>query len=277
MEKINPHSGHRKRLRAQVVQSGLDSMHEHQVLEYMLSFLLPQKDTNVVAHALIEKFGSYSKVFEADINSLKEVKGVGEVVAHFLYSFRDFYYYYQKKREVKGMIVNNTESSIQCILPILTGKHVEEFYIVCIDPRNKVTTIDCMARGNEIQASIDVRKISKYLTDNNVYNFFIAHNHPDGDAIPSAEDDKLTKALMFSSRINGIKMCDHIIVGKDSVYSYYQDHKIESYREEADKMLGVQAIKVSQNYASYEGEKWRILLRMIMHLYVQIVVGVLIP
>ena len=98
------------------------------------------------------------------------------------------------------------------------------------------------------------RKISKYLTDNNVFNFFIAHNHPEGNPKPSAEDDKLTKALVTASRINGIKMCDHIIVGKDSCYSYYQDGKIDQYRDDADKMLGVQSIKVSQNFAEYEGE-----------------------
>lgn len=255
MEKTNPHAGHRKRLREQVLSSGVDSLHDHQALEYLLSFVLPQKDTNIIAHNLIERFGSYSRVFEADINSLKQVKGVGEVVAHFIYHFRDFYYYYQKKRENYTTTVNNSESAIQYILPMLSNKHVEEVYIVCIDPRNKVVGSHCFARGNEIEAIVNVRAISKFLTDNKTYNFFIAHNHPEGDSRPSAEDDKLTKALMVTSRINGIKMCDHIIIGKDGVYSYFVDGKIDKYRDEADAMLGVQAVKVSQNYAEYEGKR----------------------
>ena len=255
LDKSNPHMGHRKRLRQQALQSGIDSMHDHQVLEYLLTFVLPQKDTNEIAHALIDRFGGFSKIFEADVNTLKQVKGVGDVVAHFLYHFRDFYYFYQKKRENHTKIVNNTDTAIQYILPILNNKHVEEVYIVCIDPRNRVVRSDCFARGDEIEAMVNVRAISKFLTDNKVYNFFLAHNHPEGDAKPSPEDDKLTKALMVTSRVNGIKMCDHIVVGKEGVYSYFVDGKIEKYREDADKMLGVQAIKVSQNYAKYEGEK----------------------
>lgn len=254
LKKSNPHSGHRQRLREQALKTGIDSMHEHQVLEFLLSFVVPQKDTNVIAHSLIERFGNYAKVFEADLNVLKQVKGVGDVVAHFLYHFRDFYYYYQKKRENRTKIINNSDSAIQYILPILTDKHIEEVYMVSIDQRCRVVKSECFARGDEIQALVNVRNISKYLTDNNVYNFFIAHNHPNGLAVPSAEDDKLTKALMVTARINGVKMCDHIIIGKDGAYSYYQDGKIEEYRENADKMLGVQAIKVSQNYAEYEGE-----------------------
>ena len=87
MEKTNPHTGHRKRLRQQALTNGIDSMHEHQVLELMLSYLLPQKDTNPIAHNLIEKFGGFSNVFEAEINSLQKVSGVGDCVASFIHHF----------------------------------------------------------------------------------------------------------------------------------------------------------------------------------------------
>ena len=131
---------------------------------------------------------------------------------------------------------------------------MEEVYIVCVDPRNRVVKSECFARGDEIAALVNVRSISKFLTDNKVYNFFMAHNHPEGDPRPSAEDDKLTKALLVTARVNGIKMFDHVIVGKEGVYSYFVDGKIEKYRDDADKLLGIQAVKVSQNYAEYEGK-----------------------
>ena len=93
MEKNNLHSGHRDRLRKQVQTSGLDSLHEHQVLEYLLTFAIPLRDTNEIAHELINKFGSFAGVLDADVNSLKRVKGVGEVVANFLSEYKNFYFY----------------------------------------------------------------------------------------------------------------------------------------------------------------------------------------
>lgn len=255
MNKNNPHIGHRQRLRDQVLASGMDSMHDHQVLEYMLTFVVPQKDTNVIAHALIDAFGSFSNVLEADINSLKMVKGVGEVVAHFLYNFRDFYYYYQKNRESRTAVVSSSQSAIAYIRPILANKLSEEVYVVCIDANNKVSKTKCITKGNEKQASVSVWDITKFLTDNNAFNFFIAHNHPNGGAIPSHEDDKLTKALVLSTRVNGINMVDHIIIGKNDNYSYYMDHKIEKYREIADGLMEGRELKISQNFCKYGDEE----------------------
>jgi len=84
MNDLNPHVGHRKRLRDQVLKGGLDALHEHQVLEYLLTFVLPQKDTNVIAHDLISKFGSFAKVIEASPKNLQKVKGIGKESARFL-------------------------------------------------------------------------------------------------------------------------------------------------------------------------------------------------
>ena len=75
----NPHTGHRKRLRHELLQQDFpDSVPSHKVLEALLFYGIPQCDTNGIAHELLEKFGSLNGVFEADPNSLFEVKGMTE-------------------------------------------------------------------------------------------------------------------------------------------------------------------------------------------------------
>ena len=253
MKDTNPHSGHRQRLRDQVLKGGLDALHEHQVLEYLLTFVLPQKDTNVIAHDLISEFGSFSKVFEADINTLKKVKGVGEVVAHFLYNFRDFYFYYQKhKSSPKGSIKGLGEAK-QFMMPYFVGKNIEELYAVAIDGKNRVIDVKLICDGVVNEANVNMRVLTQFLINNNASNFILAHNHPDGGCLPSPADDATTAAVVAVTEINGIRLLDHIIIGSDNAYSYHHSGKLEIYRKEALKLCMGQ--RITEDIAKYEGKK----------------------
>ena len=78
------HGGHRQRLKDKVRQNGLTSLSLHEVLELILTYTIPQKDTNQLAHELIDTYGGFSKVLEADYYDLMKNKGVGEETALFL-------------------------------------------------------------------------------------------------------------------------------------------------------------------------------------------------
>jgi DNA repair protein RadC len=248
----NPHSGHRKRLREQVLKSGLESLHEHQVLEYLLTFVLPQKDTNVIAHDLIQKFGSFYKVMQASLTELMSVNGVGEVVAHFLFNFRDFFYYYQKSSTKEKTLIRNFEEAKRYVIPHLSNKLKEELLLVCIDSKNCVIDTKVLSRGTVNQADVNMRAITEILINNNTSNFVIAHNHPDGNCRPSAEDDKFTQALTVTSEINRMKLLDHIIIGNDGIYSYYQNDKLIEYRDKVKNLI-VKSEEICSNFAEYEG------------------------
>ena len=89
----NIHSGHRERLRNAAAKNGINSLEEHQVLELLLTYTIPQKDTNPLAHSLIEKFGSFKNVLDAKPEALLLVKGIGVKTAHFLSTIKQFFYY----------------------------------------------------------------------------------------------------------------------------------------------------------------------------------------
>lgn len=250
MENKNIHQGHRKRLRELVMNNGLEGMPEHQVLEYILSFVVPQKDTNVLAHNLIKKFGGFTQVLEADSSLLASVEGVGEVVAHFLANFRRMYEFYQKQRVKDFSKIKNSRDAKNYISSYLRYKLVEELYFVGLDGKNNIVTTQKIASGTVNKSSVSIRAITELVVHNKISDVVIAHNHPKGKALPSVEDDRFTRALYCAMMANGVKLVDHLIIADDNYYSYFTDGVFDKYAKEFSNFLDTNVI--TQDHASYE-------------------------
>ena len=83
------HADHRSRMQKRVEREGLTSLAAHEVLEYLLFFAIPRKDTNALAHRLIQHFGGFCEVLEASEEQLMEVDGIGPASARLIHSFRE--------------------------------------------------------------------------------------------------------------------------------------------------------------------------------------------
>ena len=80
----NLHEGHRQRLKERFLREGLDHFEPHTVLELLLFYAVPQRDTNELAHRLIARFGSLDAVFDAAFDELCAVEGIGRNTATLL-------------------------------------------------------------------------------------------------------------------------------------------------------------------------------------------------
>lgn len=245
------HTGHRSRLRERVRKEGLDNFQSHQVLEYALSFVIPYKDVNPLAHRLINKFGSFYGVLEADEQDLMEVEGMGEVSAHFLSNLLKIHHFYEQDKAKKTVTVINPTQSYHFVKQFLQDKLMEELYMVCLTPKSKVVSVEKIAEGNASEASVSMRSIIEKMGRAKVSSVIIAHNHPKGKAEPSEDDDKFTKALVATLAINGCHLIDHIIIGenKNEYYSYRNSHVIDQYKEEVAGIVNFRS--VSQPCAIY--------------------------
>ena len=242
------HKGHRSRLRQRVRAEGLEHFQDYQVLEYALSFVIPYKDTNPIAHRLINKFGSIRAVFEANEEDLAAVDGMGEVSAQFLTSIIKLYNYYEKEK-TSNVKVFSPQNVYETVKGYFAGKINEELYLVSVSPNNQILKSEKVVEGTGCQASVTIRQITDMISRNKVHNVIIAHNHPKGDATPSKEDDKLTKALVTSLLLNDCFLIDHVIVGeKGSHYSYRQSRKIDEYRESVAYLLTGRELKQQEAY-----------------------------
>lgn len=238
MENQNLHKGHRERLRERARLEGLENFNPHQVLEYLLSFIIPRKDTNPFAHRLIRKFGSFSKVLDANEEDLKTVEGMGEVSANFLATFKQFYHYYNKARiDFKGELIKSPRDALKFLQPLFYNKKQEEAYIVCINNKNQVTAVEKVATGSLNKASIDIQKLLSLLIKFNCTNFIFSHNHPDGNSNPSEADTIFTKSLTITTSLSGIELMDHLIICDDTYFSYSEKSLLQDYRVEAKKLI----------------------------------------
>lgn len=228
----NLHTGHRQRLRSRAIESNLEDFEEHQVLELLLTFVIPQKDTNPLAHELINEFGSLHGVLNATPHELSKIKGISEYSATFL-SLLKYVFKKYRQSKLKGMkkITNIRESAELCISE-LSDLPNENVLIVCIDNRNNLVAKKIIASGFSNETSVPVRKIVDMCIRTNTSNIIIAHNHPYGSHDPSGSDDKTIKHLALTLALNGIKILDSVIVGVDGYYSYNISKKLDSYYEE---------------------------------------------
>ena len=224
----NVHKGHRARLRQNMSKLDFEQLQQHQVLEYLLSFVVARKDTNPIAHNLINHFGSFSAVLEAPANELMSVKGVGEVTAVFLHEFLNFYNYYVNNRSKRITVITNPMTALFYAKQLLSNQLVELFYVVLLDSQGAVLNTRKMGKGTKSSINVQIRDITKYALEHNAAQIFICHNHPDTDSTPSAEDLVFTEELTKALEPIGIKMSEHIIVGVDDCYSFKSGYKITS-------------------------------------------------
>lgn len=219
------HEGHRERLRRQAAVGGMDCLSDVQLLEYVLFYVYTRQDTNVLAHRLLERFGSLSGVVEAPRAELLKVEGIGESAADFLQIFMLMERRHYLDRSRVERVLNTTTKCGQYLLPYFHGETEEVVYLLCLDAKCKVIDCQLVHRGAVNSASVSVRKIVKAALDRNATSVVIAHNHPSGIALASPEDCATTKALKEALEAVDVTLVDHLIIAEDDFISLSADNK----------------------------------------------------
>ncbi len=235
----NIHKGHRERLRQTALKTGINNLPEHQVLELLLSFVIPQKDTNPLAHDLINKFGSLAGVFEADTNKLKSVKGMGEISASFISICGQLPQIYKNSKIKDKVILSSPSLAIQYFENIISVDAKEKFYIAYLNSKCEVLKSENFSTGGISKITIDIKELVHNILQLPTTAVIICHTHPEGKAKPSSDDITFTKHLSMTLQSIGIKMLDHIILSSDSHFSFLNEGLIDEYKQELNKTLSL--------------------------------------
>lgn len=228
-EKKNIHSGHRKRVKENVIKNGFSQLEEHKLLELMLFYSIPREDTNELAHKLINHFGSFEDVFKANVEQLKRVDGVGDNTAVMIAAMGETFYRISKAKPIKKKVYKNTEDLKELAVSLLRGENNEKVYIICFDAKKKLKRYTIISEGDEISSEINMKEVIKNLVDSDSSIAVLAHNHPFSSAEPSAYDVDATRMLCVTLRKIGYALADHIIVGdKGDAYSMHLDPRFSS-------------------------------------------------
>ena len=212
------HLGHRQRMKNRFAKYGLENFDDHNVLELILFYSIPRRDTNPIAHKLLDSFGSLSAILDAPIEALTKVDGINENSALLIKLIPQISRRYLISRIAHDSALTTSAQAGQYLIPFFAFEKHEVVYLMCLDSMQRVISCDEISRGVVTAAEVNIRKIAELALRNNAASVILSHNHPDGLAIPSVEDRMTTKQIKDALESVGVGLTDHIVVaGNDFV------------------------------------------------------------
>lgn len=222
--------GHRERVRRKFLESGFNGFEDYEVLELLLFYVIPRKDTKIIAKELIAKFKTLANVLKADYRELKTINGLGDVAITFLKMIGALpEKIYEDKLKNEKIIKNDTNkiTNKEVLLNFLRNKigykDVEKFYVIYLSSSNEVLAFEESSSGTLDRSSIYPREIYKRVIMENAKSIIIAHNHPSGNTSPSKSDIDITNEIVKGLKNFGALLIEHIIITRDSYFSFLEE------------------------------------------------------
>lgn len=212
---------HRERVRKRFLREGLEHFEQHNQLELLLFYAIPQRDTNGIAHDLIQRFGSISRVMDASVEELMTVDGIGERAAVLLKLVPALARSYTLDHLGKVRTFQSDEELKEYLLALYTGCTKERVYLLLFDNRDTLLRTVQIGEGDLTAALFSTRDIvQQVLLYNKTTKVILSHNHPVGLALPSHADQTATDEIQRALSSVEVTLYDHIIVsGNRECYS----------------------------------------------------------
>ncbi len=214
------HNFHRQHMRERFREAGFRGMADHNVLEMLLFFGIPRRDTNLLAHELINTFGSYADVFDANIHDLMKVKGMTETAAYLIKMVIPFYSRYVENLKKREPTPTNPKDIADYLRPKYhEGSCRERVFVLCYDSSGHLITCRLLSEGDICSSAFDIREFGRIVLETNCSSVIISHNHPHSIPLPSKDDIRVTRAVVELLDMFKVRLKDHIIVCDDGYFS----------------------------------------------------------
>lgn len=222
MESDNQNNGHRNRLRQRYEKDGLDGFHPYEVLELLLFYVYPRKDTKALAKKFLSYFNdNLHKLMQADISELTKA-GLTENSATLLKLVRDAFLYQQKLSLIKTDYFTSSEEVYSYCKHYFKGKMIEEFKIIYLNTANQILNEETLFVGTVNESRVYIRKIVERCLYYGASQVLLVHNHPTGNLKPSDADLIITMKIKDALSLFEIRVLDHLIIGDNDFYSFQE-------------------------------------------------------
>lgn len=220
------HEGHRERLRERFLSEELNGFAPHEMLELLLTYAIPRRDTNPIAHRLLDHFGSLHATLEAPVEELQQVEGIGPGAAVLIRSLLPLYRAYEQDKLVKKLSLSTFSAVKEYCVSLFKGVNDEKFYVLCFDAKLNLIQAPLIAEGTVSEVHAHPRLILSALLRNNASSAVLTHNHPGGALYPSEEDRQLTETIRALLDGVGITLHDHLIVSGQNTFSFFENRML---------------------------------------------------
>ena len=216
--------GHRKRLRERYVKNGYEALQDYEIIELLLTFVKQRVDTKPLAKQLIKKYGTIEEILKADIKDLKETEGIGDITAVFLNFVGDIAACsFKDKAEKEKISFRNKNQLISYLRNDIGFSKNEEFKVLFLNSVNEIIETEILFTGTIDKSAVYPRKILERALYHNARSIVFVHNHPSGNISPSEKDIELTEEMKKFFKIVDINVLDHIIITKNSHFSFLEE------------------------------------------------------
>ena len=211
--------GHRDRLRERFRRGGVDALQDYEMLELILFRAIPRGDVKPLAKSLLANFGNFSAVISAPRAQLASVAGAGERVADELKMIDAATILAARHQILDRPLMSSWEQLTEYCQRLIGYRQIEQFHIFFLDNKNRLIKDEVQQKGTINYTTIYPREIASRALELGAVSIILVHNHPSGDAQPSANDIKVTKEISEVLKPLKIIVHDHIIVARGQVTS----------------------------------------------------------
>lgn len=218
MDKIlNVHAGHRERMIEKLIMYP-ELFSDHELIETLLFFFIPRKDTNALAHIILNSFGSLDGVFNATPDKLKKIKGVGEKIASGIVAVGQIMKRINNSKRERREI-RNFDSIKDVLFNFYKERKEEVFVVLMLDKDYGLMATQSFTNYKKDSVSIEVPELVDAFNLHKPTYAILSHNHFSGSVYPSEEDIFTTQKINVLCEINNIKLTDHVIVSGNNAFS----------------------------------------------------------
>ena len=215
----NPHGGHRFRLRERFIKEGFDAFEEHNILELMLFYAIPQKDTNELAHALLDRFGTLEGVLQADQEELTQVDGVGLQTARFITQAADMTKRYLKSQETNNKLIG-MEPIISYALKELSDEDANELLVFLLDNKQALLSWHVFQKHVVTYEKIDNRLLLSLIMGANATYVMVIHKYPRKKTVSKRTDSGIAMKISNLLMTIGVGLSEYIVIGPDNAIEW---------------------------------------------------------
>ncbi len=214
--------GHRARLKQRFAEHGLDGFHDYEVLELLLTYVIPRKDVKPIAKRLLKQFKTLAGVFDAEVQELQTVEGLGQVSAQFLKLVRATHLEYLASELAEKPKLDSPDVVKDWLRVTLQDKSIEYFGALFTDQQHRCISTEILFEGTVDRAVVYPRTVVKRALALDAKGIIIFHNHPAGTAVASEQDIALTQQLIEACATLDIKLLDHFLLAGKQVLSFQE-------------------------------------------------------
>jgi DNA repair protein RadC len=219
----NLHEGHREKVKQRFIEEGLNAFEDHQVLELLLFYTIPRKDTNEMAHRLLEKFGTLESLFDSKPEELVKKGKVTRNTAIFLSMVPELARRYMMLKQGRKPVLDSSSKAGQFITTLFIGKTYEAFYVCCLNSQNQLNYAALVHEGTINEAPVYPRLIVETALRHQASSIILAHNHPGGSLKPSNADIEVTRKICDAMKTISVSVIDHMIAAGNNYFSFAEN------------------------------------------------------